>query len=326
MDTINFQPLIKFLKEIWFEEIYSDEKKVELKKEDMSKIGILIIPRQTSNKLVFNWTFNTIFNILIENNLAQEYELKILEKNMLNNQNIISIRFFSNFKLKLEETYKTMKSFFDSYRNFLNIENKWDIASEIDYFLPSKWSFILNFWLPKVENGLLMEENNLNKIFTQTINNLLTWNEDKILDLIEPSKLKPFIKELHSFAKTVIWKAEIYNANKNWLSVIIEKVWQTKRNEIIESLKKIEHDLEDEINIPKKIFVIKWISWTIKDKTKQAILETELEWKEVIFKRSFSDNNILKKISELYLNNDLQLKNIKYIRLKDYYRILNAEI
>jgi len=282
----------------------------------------IFIPYYFSNSSFVNW----LINILKSKLQDEDLKLDLIWLEILNQQQLFAVRFLEEKeKINIHYAIDTILWFKDSYKSILPNEK---ISDKIDFYEPKKWSFVITFGLP--DTSQILQEYDINNLFTKHITKVLNWEVEETLDDFNKENLKGFLWSLKRFAKVVLWQAEIYSVNQNGLDIVAEKISQTKRQQILHDITEIEKNLNKPEKIDKLELAILWLEgwerFEISNKAKfiwtfDKQIEVEFRWSKIKDK----DFKIIeqKKAQE---NEDIILKNVEYIKLKDYYRILNAEI
>lgn len=334
MESISLKPLINLFEEYHYE-IYDDNDNFVLmnKKSDQEVIiDKIMIPKSESDIKEYASIINIKFDRLIKQETDKEIieELE-MERDILladsDNHDKISIRIKNTKDVVLDRMKKIINKFSNLAQKYWDLIWDSSFSSNLKFLQTSKWSFVVNISLPD-KWPVLMEDVNKNDAFAEILKSVSENKYDFITNNHWWQEMKQFCSSLKEFSDDVLWDTELYYTTNNSLDKIVNTITQEKKDTISESLKQIEENILNPIFIEEKNFIIitttNWIGNRISSIKLTTSLDNERNHE---FHRSGLDNNDLSYIKKRNADDqDVVLKNIRCIKLKDYYRILSAEV
>lgn len=335
MASISLIPLIEIFEENHYENIENNDDYVILwKKEWETIIDKIMIPKAEEEKDEYISIINRKMDRLIKSsNNEEDVEQLEFEKNILKlaaetNNEKLSFRIKNTNHVSLDKLKKIVSKFSNLSTKYGELI--WDTSffNEINFLQTTKWSFVINVSLPNVDSAI-MEDFNKNQMFVDILEDVSHNEYDTILWNYHSNNLiKPFISWLKEFSDEVLGDAEMFYTTNRKLNKVINIISHEEKKQISESLKEIEETIQNPIQINDKEFTIVSTCNPIWNRIAKVVLLTTLDnMNDVEFQWSWISWEDLSFIKERNSHDEsVFLRNINFIKLKDYYRIISAEI
>jgi len=348
MDKISLLSLIKLYKVYWWKikedtvnYVVLENPNIEDTDAFWNKKNISSIPKYLDNFEDFRSTFNLKAKKLLKYTNKDEQEelnFKINEifENIKSVNDRIAFRFLeAKQNINLTKIKNTVNKLYDLIGKYSGLVWKSLFnPNKLTFQHTTTWSFVLNIGLPVLEQSKqdreIIDDFNPNTRFVQILESIVKWDLDSFLVEIKnyrnKDNLKSFISKLKEFNNEILWDTEIYYFNKNSYTKVAPKISKEEKEQILETIKEI----EDQINKPYKKEILKvWILELRKPIWKRIskIEFLTLDDNEEVFVWSDIPEEKFKILREKDKNdNNVILKDIEYMNLWTYSRILDAEI
>ncbi len=334
MESISLKPLINIFEKYHYK-IYEDNENFVLMDKESEQgdiIDKIMIPKSENNIKEYISIINIKFDRLIRQEENKDFiENLEMERDILladsDNHDKISIRIKNTKDVVLDRMKKIINKFSNLAQRYWDLIWDSEFSSSLKFLQTSKWSFVVNISLPD-KGQPLFEEFNRNDDFVCILKSVSENKYDFINNKHWWQEMKQFCTSLKEFLDDVLWDTELYYTTDKSLTKIVNTITKEEKDTIYDSLKEIEENILNPIPIEEKNFMIIGTTNWIGNRISSVKLTTSLDnQRDYEFNWSWLDNDDLSYIKKRDADDqDIILRNIKCIKLKDYYRILSAEV
>lgn len=334
MGRITLQPLIDLYSEYGYS-IYKNEDSYVLMQKESDKV---MIPKYEENAKEYLSTLELKINRLLKQETDTtaieklKFERDVLRLSAENEEDRLSFRIPDVKEISLELLKGISNKLHGLASEFWSIVKDSQFPNKINFLQTTKGSFVLNVALPRrelEENAPLIPGHDKNEQFVEIIENGINGNFETILDNLQNNiNVKSLVWKLREFSEEVLSNAEVYSTNRTSFRKIIRILDSEEKKEVLNSIRELEESIVNRLSLPSKEFTVLSNSnaaWNRISKVKlltslDSNTDVEFHWSDL----SWED---LKYIKEKDIQDmSITLKNIQFIKLRNYYRILSAEL
>mgnify|MGYP001687216371 CR=1 FL=1 len=334
MGRITLQPLIDLYSEYGYS-IYKNEDSYVLMQKESDKV---MIPKYEENAEEYLSTLELKINRLLKQETDTttieklKFERDVLKLSAENEEDRLSFRIPDVKEISLELLKGISNKLHGLASEFWSIVKDPQFPNKINFLQTTKGSFVLNVALPRrelEENAPLIPGHDKNEQFVEIIENGINGNFETILDNLQNNiNVKPLVWKLREFSEEVLSNAEVYSTNRTSFRKIIRILDSEEKKEALNSIRELEESIVNKLSLPSKEFTVLSNSNAAWNRISKVKLLTSLDSNtDVEFHWSNLSWEDLKYIKEKDIQDmSIILKNIQFIKLRNYYRILSAEL
>lgn len=334
MGRITLQPLIDLYSEYGYS-IYKEEDSYVLMQKESDKV---MIPKYEENAKEYLSTLELKINRLIKQETDAttieklKFERDVLRLSAENEEDRLSFRIPDVKEISLELLKGISNKLHGLASEFWSIVKDSQFPNKINFLQTTKGSFVLNVALPRrelKENAPLIPGYDKNEQFVEIIENGINGNFDTIFDNLDNNvNVKPLVWKLREFSEEVLSNAEVYSTNRTSFRKIVRMLDSEEKKVALNSIRELEESIINKIKLPRKEFTVLSNANARWNRISKVNLLTTLDGNnDVEFHWSGLENDDLKYIKEKDLENlTITLENIEYIKLRNYYRIISADL
>lgn len=315
--------------------VYTNEDSYVLMQKGSDKV---MVPKYEENTEEYLSTLELKINRLLKQETDTtaieklKFERDVLRLSAENEEDRLSFRIPDVREISLELLKGISGKLHGLATEFWSIVQDSQFPNKINFLQTTKGSFVLNVALPKrelEENAPLIPGHDKNEQFVEIIENGINGNFETILDNLQNNiNVKPLVWKLREFSEEVLSNAEVYSTNRTSFRKIIRMLDSEEKKEVLNSIRELEESIINKINLPSKEFTVLSNSNAAWNRISKVKLLTSLDNNtDVEFHWSDLSGEDLKYIKEKDIQDmSITLKNIQFIKLRNYYRILSAEL
>jgi len=334
MGRITLQPLIELYKEYGYS-VYKDGTSYVLMNKDSDKV---MIPKYEEDSSEFITTVNLKFNRLIkaesEENKIEELKFKrdILLLSADSQEDKVSFRIPDVKKASLDFIKKICSKFYSLAEKYWSIAWDSSFQDDMNFLQTTEGSFVINISLPKQENwgNALLDWFDINETFINIISEVSEDSYDNINLGGSAQELKAFVSKLREFSEEILWKTELYLTNKEKTKKVVSIISDDQKENITNFLKEFEDHMISPLTSEQQEFSINMTANPTTNRIAKVIFLGEFQGSPSEFRWSWMPNAIFRELKRRDAEQDwgaqVILKNIQFIKLRNYYRILSAEL
>jgi len=335
MASISLIPLIEIFEKNRYENIENNDLYVVLwKKEWENFIDKIMIPKYEEDKdeyvSIVNRKMDRLINSSADNDLIEElnFQKNILKLSAVTDNDKLSFRIMHSDRVKIDKFKKIITKFSTLAQRYGELIWDREFSEELDFLQTTKWSFVINVSLPPHQETLI-DDVNKNQTFVDILSDTSKNDFDTILWNYQWYEwIKSFIWWLKDFSEEVLCDAEMFYTTKKSLNKVINIISTEQKKDISESLKEIEETIQHPYQLDEKEFTIISTTNPIWNRITKVQLSTTLDSiSEVVFLWSWVSVEDFTYIKQRNSRDEsIFLRNVRFIKLRDYYRIISAEV